>query len=257
MNLVLHISKNIIVICFFLACSEANSQDNYEIQVYQSDLVKTKHTMIELHSNTSLKKFPDDRLFSQDYFRETLEITHGFSKWLEVGSYLFTNVGINNSSDIVGVHVRPRVSVPADKNLPFGLSLSSEIGYVKKKYSSDEWSLELRPIIDKEFNHLTLALNAVFSMSLDKGRSHTPGLGAAFKASYETGLRADPGFEYYGGYGDFASFLPASQQSHQLFAVIDLDLGPNWEFNSGLGWSLNQASDRLIIKFILGRRFGF
>jgi hypothetical protein len=63
--------------------------------------------------------------------------------------------------------------------------------------------------------------------------------------------------EYYGGYGALTGFLPYDQQQHQVFGSIDVDFGPDWEFNSGLGWSLNEATDRLIIKFILGRRFGF
>jgi hypothetical protein len=242
---------------FRSGCVPANAQDNYEIQVYQSDLVRSNHTMFELHSNTSLKKNRDDHLFSQDYFRETLEITHGFSRWFEVGSYLFTNVGIRNSTDIVGVHIRPRFAVPSDIGLPLGLSLSSELGYVRKKYSADEWTLELRPIIDKKMKRLLLALNLVYSVSLDNTRTHKPELGAAFKASYDAGIKATPGIEYYGGYGALASFMPANLQTHQVFGVVDLDLGPDWEFNSGLGWSLNEASDRLIIKFILGRRFGF
>jgi hypothetical protein len=235
----------------------AYCQDNYEIQVYQSALISSHHTMVELHSNTSLKKSKDDNLFSDNFFRETIEITHGFTPWLEVGSYLFTNVGIRNSTDIVGVHFRPRVAIPSEAGLPVGLSLSSEIGYIRKKFSPDEWTLELRPIIDKEMKRLTLSLNMVFSLGLDRSSSHQPELGAAFKASYESGLRAEPGVEYYGGYGALSDFMPSNMQTHQVFGVVDLDLGPDWEFNSGLGWSLNAASDRLMVKFILGRRFGF
>ncbi len=247
----------IVGLFIIMGCLPGYSQENYEIQVYQSELIKSSHTMFELHSNTSLKKNPGDHLFSQNYFRETLEITHGFTRWFEVGSYLFTNVGIKNSTDIVGVHIRPRFAIPSDIGLPLGLSLSSELGYVKKKYSADEWTLELRPIIDKTINRLMLALNLVFSMNLDNNSSHKPDLGSAFKASYDANWKVAPGLEYYGGYGSFTGFLPVNQQAHQVFGVVDLDLGPDWEFNAGLGWSLNRASDRLIIKFILGRRFGF
>jgi hypothetical protein len=37
--------------------------------------------------------------------------------------------------------------------------------------------------------------------------------------------------------------------------VIDLDLGPKWEFNAGVGFGLTPSTDRLIIKMILGYRF--
>lgn len=233
------------------------AQENYEIQVYQSDLIKPHQTMFELHSNTTLKKTSENDLFSQNFFRETVEITHGFCKWFELGSYLFTNIGTHGSSDIVGVHLRPRLAIPEDKNLPVGISVSTEIGYAKKKYSDPPWTLELRPILDKKFDRLLLALNAVFSWGLSKNSDHTTEFGAAFKSSCDVSHKLALGVEYYGGYGALTEFLPYKQEQHQLFGVIDVDFGPEWEFNSGLGWGLTESSDRLIIKFIFGRRFGF
>ena len=240
-----------------LFAGKAYSQDNYEIQVYGSDLVEKAHTMFELHSNTSLKYRQSDNLFASDYFRETLEITHGFSRWFELGSYLFTNIGINGTTDIVGSHIRPRISVPEDLGLPVGLSLSSEIGYVKKKYSPSQWTAELRPIIDKKWEKILLAFNMVLGFDLDRGADRVPDLGSAFKASYDVTRKIAAGLEYYGGYGPLSDILPYAHQQHQVFAVLDIDFGPAWEFNSGLGWSLTNSSDRLILKFILGRRFGF
>ena len=37
--------------------------------------------------------------------------------------------------------------------------------------------------------------------------------------------------------------------------MVDLDLGPKWEFNAGVGFGLTPSSDRLIVKMILGYRF--
>jgi len=36
--------------------------------------------------------------------------------------------------------------------------------------------------------------------------------------------------------------------------VIDLNLGPKWEFNAGVGFGLTASTDRLIVKMILGYR---
>jgi len=44
-------------------------------------------------------------------------------------------------------------------------------------------------------------------------------------------------------------------QQQQIFPVIDLNLGPKWEFNFGVGVGLTSATDRLIVKMILGYRF--
>jgi hypothetical protein len=42
-----------------------------------------------------------------------------------------------------------------------------------------------------------------------------------------------------------------------LAGVQDLDLGPQWEFNFGVGVGLTGAIDHWIIKCILGRRFSW
>ena len=39
---------------FILAAAHARAQDNYEIQVYGSDLIDPGHTMVELHSNFTI-----------------------------------------------------------------------------------------------------------------------------------------------------------------------------------------------------------
>jgi len=38
--------------------------------------------------------------------------------------------------------------------------------------------------------------------------------------------------------------------------VIDLNLGPQWECNFGVGFGLTPATDRLLVKLIVGYRFG-
>jgi hypothetical protein len=63
------------------------------------------------------------------------------------------------------------------------------------------------------------------------------------------------GFEYYGSLGPLSGFDPLKEQTHQIFPAIDLNLGPDWEFNFGVGMGLTRSTDRLIIKMILGRRF--
>jgi hypothetical protein len=44
------------------------------------------------------------------------------------------------------------------------------------------------------------------------------------------------------------------QQQQQIFAVTGLNVSPKWEINFGVGVS---ATDHLIVKGILGRRFNW
>ena len=69
------------------------AQDNYEIQVYGSDTMKPGRTMVELHSNFTIKgsKSTEDGVLPTNHaWHETIEITHGFNEWFETGLYIFT-----------------------------------------------------------------------------------------------------------------------------------------------------------------------
>lgn len=235
-------------------------QDNYEIQVYGSALVNKRATMVELHSNFTFdgqKQLENDVLPTNHVAHETVEITHGFTDWLEVGFYFFNTLGNENRTTYVGSHIRPRVAIPASWQWPVGLSLSAEGGYQKREYSEDDWSLEIRPIIDKTFDScLYISFNPTFDKSLhgvnvNEGFIFSPNL----KVSYNITKIIAPGLEYYGSVGRLNSFFPAQQQQHQLFFTVDLDFSAQWEFNCGYGLGFTQSTDNAIFKVILGRRF--
>jgi hypothetical protein len=58
--------------------------------------------------------------------------------------------------------------------------------------------------------------------------------------------------EEYADFGPLRGFLPASQQSHQLFLVGDY-AGEDLEAEAGIGFGLNSASDDLTLKLILSK----
>jgi hypothetical protein len=240
----------------------ARAQGNFEIQVYGSDTVAPGATMAELHSNSAIlgsTRVEDGVLPTQHAAHATLEITHGWTSWFETGFYLFTSVQTLSPDEgywFVGSHVRPRVRAPEEWHLPVGLSLSLEVGWQQRRFSPDTWTLEIRPIIDKQIGRWYFAVNPAFEQSL-KGPGTKTGIEFApsAKIGYDLTKVVSPGIEYYGALGPVGAFAPASQQQHQLYAVVDLNVDPRWEMNFGVGAGLTQATDKLIIKMILGRRF--
>ena len=235
------------------------AQDNYEIQVYGSETVEKGKTMLELHSNYTLqgnKEVGKVLLPTNHIIHETIEITHGFTPWFEVGFYLFNAVGNNNRSAYVGSHIRPRVSAPLEWHLPVGLSFSAEFGFQKKEYSANTSTIELRPIIDKKWKALYLALNPVFGKSF-KGPDASRGFifSPNVKTSYDLNKVVALGLEYYGSLGPVLHFDEFNQEQHQLFIVTDLNINPVWEFNAGLGYGFTTSTDKMIFKMIIGRRF--
>src|SRR5271157_5743733 len=146
----------------------ARAQDNYEIQVYGSDTVAPRQTMVELHSNFTFagsKDIVDGVLPTEHALHETVEITQGFTPWFETGFYVFTSYGAGAGWQWVGDHIRPRVRAPEQWHWPVGVSLSLEFGYQRRAYSTDSWTLEVRPIVDKQVGRWYLSINPTLDRS--------------------------------------------------------------------------------------------
>ena len=251
-----------LLLLFLLAAATlAAAQENYEIQVYGSELVPPKTTMIEIHSNFTVngsKTVVDGVQPSHHAMHETLEITEGFNTWFETGFYIFSSIQPHGGWQFVGTHIRPRFAVPEEWHWPVGLSLSQEIGYVRPSFASDTWTYELRPILDKKIGPWYAAFDPVFDHSIH-GKNVNAGWGFApnVKISYDFTKKITGGVEYYGATGPATNFDPIQEQKHQLFPSIDLNVSPNWEFNFGVGFGLTPATDDLIVKCIVGRHFSW
>lgn len=249
------------ILFLFIAPAFAVAQDNYEIQVYASETVKPGITMVELHNNFTIsgsKKEEDGVRPTDHQWHETIEITHGFTPFFEVGFYVFTAADTRYGYQWVGDHIRPRIAVPEEWKWPVGLSFAAEVGYQRAAYSADTWTLELRPIVDKQVGRWYLCFNPTLGRSFH-GANVKQGVGFSpnVKVGYDVSKLMSAGFEYYGAVGALTGFDPIRQQQHQLFLSSDLKASENWELNLGVGVGITGATNHLILKMIVGRRFEF
>lgn len=244
-----------------ISASVAHAQDNYEIQVYGSDIVPPRSTMVEIHSNFTpegSKTVIDGMLPTNHAEHETLELTQGIKEWAEVGFYVFTSIQSDGGWQWVGDHIRPRVRAPEKWHWPVGVSLSAEFGYQRAAFSPDTWTLEVRPIVDRKLGRWYLDFNPTVDRSFH-GPSVNQGLvfSPNAKFSYDITKKIAGGLEYYGSLGPVTGVLPLRAQQHQFFPAIDLDLAPEWEVNFGVGIGATRSTDHLIVKCIIGRRFSW
>ena len=136
-------------------------------------------------------------------------------------------LSVQTTAQPTWVAILHRAMIPDSWKWRVGLSLSLEAGYQKLQYSPDDWTLEIRPIIDKTWKKFYVAFNPVFDKSLhgqneNKGFDFSPNL----KVSYNITKVIAAGFEYYGSVGKLNMLDPFQQQQHQLFFAIDLDSSP-------------------------------
>lgn len=251
----------VIVLVLALLSAAAHAQGNYEIQVYGADTVPPKNTMVELHSNYTVdgQHYTVNDVYPTNHQEhETIEITQGINDWSEVGFYIFTSEQNGHGVQWVGSHIRPRVRVPTSWHWPVGVSLSTEIGYQRAVYSPDTWTWELRPIVDKAIGRWYFAFNPALERTwhgpdVNQGFTFAPGV----KVSYDFTRKISAGFEYYADYGRLFNFDGLHEQQQQIFAVSDLNVSPKWEINFGVGLGPTSATDHLLVKGIIGRRFSW
>jgi hypothetical protein len=240
------------------ACA-ARAQGNYEIQVYGSETVAPRTTMVEVHSNFTAqgqRETIDGVVPTYHAQHETLEITQGLNEWSELGFYVFTTIQSQLGWEWVGDHIRPRVRVPPEWHWPVGASLSMEIGYQRGLFSHDTWTWEIRPIVDNQKGRFYWAVNPAFERTLH-GPDVKLGLdfSPAVKVSWDFTKVVTGGFEYYADYGNIRDISPLHSQQQELFPAIDLNVSPKWEINFGVGVGATAATDHWIAKVIIGRRF--
>lgn len=254
--------SSVAVAVALLCCSNlAKGQDLYEIQVYPYETIERRHTMFEFHMNffPSGTKMSEGGLYPINHqFHLTMEVTHGISEHWEIGGYLLTAYVPDVGPEIAGTHIRPRFRLPEQWHLPFKVSVSTELGYDKPRFNTDTVSLEMRTILEKASSRWYLSLNPDFSKSFrgenaHRGLAFTPSL----KITYLPANIVAPGLEYYSDTGFVTHFDPLHQQHHLVFATMDVNASPDWEFNFGLGRGLTGTSEHWTVKWIIGRRFNF
>jgi len=77
-----------------------------------------------------------------------------------------------------------------------------------------------------------------------------PAMRVAWNLSKRWALAA----EEYSDFGQVGHFAGASEQSHQLWAVVDRQ-GPSFSIEAGVGFGLTRAADARQIKLIISHDF--
>ncbi len=243
----------------FLPVAAYSSESNFEIVVHPSEIAEAGHADIDLHSNMAISgttRKVDGVLPNQHVLNESLEVAYGFSSWFECALYSAATVQPGMDGQWVGERIFPRVRAPESWGLPVGLGFGTAVTYQRRAFSEDKVTLDIVPIIDKRFGRWYFAANPEFVHAIS-GKNTYRGFefSQGFKGSYDVVPKVALGFEYYSFFGPLQSFDAGRDQQHQLFSVIDLGLVPSWDLNFGAGVGLTHASDGLVLKMIIGRKF--
>ena len=232
-----------------------------EIQVYTSDINKAGEFGLEVHVNTtpsgrSTPDFPGE-IPPAHGWRVTPEFSWGWTRTLEVGLYLPFVHGAGGRDRFAGPKLRLKwlPLQPDSDGVGAFAGVNFEHAWISSTLEQATRAVEVRPIIGWQDKYWLLAVNPILGFDFaGPDRGGRPSFNPSLKVSRRIAEGVAVGGEYYAELGKINRFLPHAEQSHTLYAAVDIDRGPV-PFNFGIGRGLNGATDRWTVKAIFAFSF--
>jgi hypothetical protein len=181
------------------------------------------------------------------------EFAYGMTDWFEAGTYLpiytLTSDGrlLFDSVKLRALFVSPHAH---ERRLFYGVNF--ELSYNTPHWATSRFAGEIRPIVGVHLGRFDLIANPILDTDFN-------GLGKldfapAARVAYAVSERVAVALEHYADFGPLQRFLPHSDRSQTLFAVLDVGTsGSGIEF--GVGHGLTRASDSVVVKLMLMHDF--
>jgi len=229
----------------------ARAQDPFEIHIYEYEPMTLGQYSLETHLTFDAQgsRQPEGTLLPTEHQTHlTLEPTVGFSPYFATG-FMFLNAWEpGHTPEYAGWRVLPHFYAPESWSLPFRLGFVAEFSFQNTHYEENTRRAELRPILDREFEHWQVVFNPVFERAL-----HGPGTRHGWNFEPELLLRwkrekFSPSVEYYGEV-DSINVRPRGQpEVHQLFFGGDWEVAEGFSMNLGAGVDLGSHGPGLVLK---------
>ncbi len=243
-----------LLVALALVPARALAQDNFEIQVYDSETAGPWHVGLETHliylaSGTTVTS-PDGQAPTEHQFHLTFEPHLGIGTWVELGMYLQFAVLPQAGFEYAGVKLRCKLRLDQKLAGAIGLAINFEISDVPRQFEPNVWGSEIRPIIDGRWGFFYAAVNPIVDIDLNGINAGLPQFEPAAKLAFTVVGSLALGLEYYGAYGPITKTLPISESTNRLFAALDF-ASDYFDLNFGVGYGFT-GPEKLIVKAILG-----
>ncbi len=241
------------VVALLVVPAVASAQSD-EIQVYDGGLADVGVFNLTLHNNFTPKgvetpAFPG-AVVSHHSLNGVPEWAYGVTRWFEAGLYLpLYSRDATSGWGIDGAKLRALFAVPDAGDRRFFYGANFEFSYNARRWDTTRITSEVRPIVGWHINKVDLVFNPILDTAYDglSNLDFAPSMRVAYNLSPEWAVAA----EEYADYGPLHDLLPAGDQSHQIYGVVDYSGALDVEV--GVGAGLTSASDGLTLKLILSR----
>lgn len=228
-----------------------------EIQVYMNEMNQPGDFGLDVHVNyvTSGAAEPDyaGAQLSRHALRVTPEFSYGLTRSLELGAYILGTRDADGGYHVGGEKLRIKY-IPTAQDDPLFYGANLEIGRVDRRFDDNPWNGELKGILGYKGARWTAAVNANVDFKVSGPAQSPTSLELATKLAYALSDRTQVGIESYNELGAVRRLDNPFRQAHTTYAVVDTALA-GWDLNLGVGRGNPAASDRWVLKAIVGVPF--
>ncbi len=236
-------------------CTAAAFAQADEIQVYTGGLADPHVFNLTLHNNFTPKGIEDPAfpgaVVADKSWNGVPEWAYGVNRWFEAGLYLpLYSKDKDMGWGLDGFKLRTLFAVPDADDRTFVYGSNFEFSFNAKRWDTTRFTSEIRPIVGWHLQKVDLIFNPIFDTAYD-------GLGnlefvPATRVAYNLSKAWAIAVEEYADFGPVKNFLPAGEQAHQIYAVVDTT-ARSLDIEFGVGFGLTDASDKVTLKLILSR----
>ncbi|MFC7474609.1 hypothetical protein ACFQS7_09610 [Dankookia sp. GCM10030260] len=219
-----------------------------EFQIFDGRIAEPGGVDLNLHLNAGRHGIRDGQGAPRNGLLLTTEIGYATTPWHEVAVYF--PVAREFSGDLFGGGFKLRNSfvTPGAGDRPLAAGLDIELRRQSFRFSSADWALTLRPILDLRTGPWQLILNPGVEFPLGRaGPVFAPAIRGVRRVAETVWL----GLEHYMDFGRIDRPEAPRGQAHQLFLTTDIRLAEKLAVQFGVGHGLTHASDRWAGKFML------
>jgi hypothetical protein len=238
-------------------CAGAASAAPEEIQVYMNEMGQPGEFGLDVHVNyvATGATMPDyaGAQLARHSLRVSPEFSYGLTRTLELGAYVLGVRDADNRYRVGGEKLRLKF-IPTGPDDPVFYGANLEIGRVDHRLDENPWNGELKGILGYKGTHWTVALNANLDFKVSGPVSAPTTLELATKVGYAVSDALQVGIEHYNDLGEVRRLDSPARQAHTTYAVLDTSVR-GWDLNLGVGRGNAAASDRWVLKAIIGVPF--
>jgi hypothetical protein len=227
-----------------------------EIQVYDGGLAPKGVFNLTWHNNYTpdgirTPAFPG-AVTSHKSWNGVPEWAYGVTSWFEAGLYMpLYSLDDDLGFGLDGVKLRTLFAVPNADDRTFFYGANFEFSYNAKRWDTRRFTSEIRPIVGWHLAPVDVIFNPIMDTNWQGGMRNlefVPSTRIAYNVSDALAIAV----EEYADYGTLRRFAPGAEQAHQIFAVLDHS-SKALDIEAGVGFGLNDASDKLQFKLILSK----